>query len=117
MTLSDRQLECIMHLANGMTMLEISSTVYVSEGSVRQSLASARKKIGAKNNCNLVSLAVAKGLIFWSDDEEERTLEANEKEPPQNGGPHSLPVMYSHCQLCNTISECRKKNRCILGEN
>jgi DNA-binding CsgD family transcriptional regulator len=83
MTLSDRQLECIVHLANGMTMLEISATVYVSEGSVKQSLASARKKMGAKNNCNLVSLAVAKGLIFWSNDGEERTLEENEKGPPE----------------------------------
>ena len=89
MTLSDRQLECIVHLANGMTMAEIATTIYISEGSVRQSLASARKKIGAKNNCNLVSLAIAKGLLFWSDDDVERTLKENEKRPPK-GSPNSL---------------------------
>lgn len=112
MNLSERQLECIMHLANGLTMAEIGKTLYISEGSVKQSLASARKKIGAVNNANLVSLAVAKNFIFWSDDEDARTLD-KEKEPPQSDDSDSkLHFLDFDCGDCECISECIRQKKC-----
>lgn len=94
MHLSDRQLECIMHLANGKTMAEIGKTIFVSEGSVKQSLASARKKCGATNNAHLVSIVIARGFLVWNDDDNTRSLE-NEKEPPQRDDSNPVGILNS----------------------
>jgi DNA-binding CsgD family transcriptional regulator len=88
---SARQLECMMCLANGNTILEASKILFISKSSVNQSLDSARKKARAKNNIHLVSIAIAQGFLVWEDDEEKTRSMKNEKEPPQSDSPFRKP--------------------------
>jgi DNA-binding CsgD family transcriptional regulator len=91
MKLTDKQLECVMHLANGKDMKEISSTIFVSESQVKKTLRSARTKCEAKNNAHLVAIVIAKGWLVWHEDDNEHSIE-NEKGPPQSYSP--FPKTY-----------------------
>lgn len=84
MKLTDKQLECVMHLANGKNMKEIGKTIYVSESQVKKTLSSARIKLNANNNAHLVAIVVAKGWLVWQDDQNQHYLEDNKKEPPKD---------------------------------
>lgn len=68
--LTDRQLEVVKHLANGMTLSQIADKCYVSESSVNRALARARKNLGANTLPHLVSIAIAKQYLVWTDDNE-----------------------------------------------
>lgn len=71
--ITDRQLEMVRHLANGMSLDEISKEMHLSLSSVKQSLASARRATGARTLPHLVSIVIAQGVLYWVDDE--RSLE------------------------------------------
>lgn len=73
--LSDRQLQIIMHLCNGLTQEEIAAHMYLSISGINQQVMSARRALGARNNVHLASMAIASGILYYLPDDRERTLE------------------------------------------
>lgn len=65
-TLTPRQLELLAMYASGSTLEEISTTKFLSYSSVKQSLASARERVGAKSLTHLCVLSVDAGVIVKS---------------------------------------------------
>lgn len=70
--LTERQLEIVKHVANGYRMDEIQDLMHYSKSSLFNTLSRARKRAGARTNAHLVSLAIARGQLEWSPDDEVR---------------------------------------------
>lgn len=66
--LSDRQLQIVMHLANGFTFKEIANQMYLSVSAVKQQANTARRRCDAKTLPHLVSIVISQGVLFWTDD-------------------------------------------------
>lgn len=66
-TLSTRQLELLAMYASGSTLDEIATAKFLSYSSVKQSLASARERVGAKSLTHLCVLSVDAGVIVKSN--------------------------------------------------
>ncbi|MDT0442335.1 response regulator transcription factor [Streptomyces johnsoniae] len=62
-TVKGRRLECLRHLANGLTIPEIASEMYISEDSVKSHLQIAYRELGARNGPHAVGIAMVRGLI------------------------------------------------------
>jgi DNA-binding CsgD family transcriptional regulator len=58
-----RQLELVVHVANGMTFQEIAEAEMISRATVKNTLTMARERAGARNLPQLVAKCVAAGLI------------------------------------------------------
>lgn len=71
--LTDRQLEIVMHLCNGLSQDDIATTMHLSVSSVNQSIASARRTAKAKTTVHLASIVIASGRLYWTDDGERST--------------------------------------------
>jgi DNA-binding CsgD family transcriptional regulator len=66
-TLTPRQLELLAMYASGSTLEEIASAKFLSYSSVKQNLASAKERVGAKSLTHLCVLSVDAGVIVKSD--------------------------------------------------
>lgn len=64
--LTPRQLELLAMYASGSTLEEIATAKFLSYSSVKQSLASARERVGAKSLTHLCVLSVDAGVIVKS---------------------------------------------------
>lgn len=63
-----RQVEFLVHAANGCTYQEIADIEGVAVDTVKHTLAAARARAGARNLPNLVAIAVSSGLIqYWDE--------------------------------------------------
>jgi len=65
-TLTPRQVELLAMYAGGSTLEEIATVKFLSYSSVKQSLASARERAGAKSLTHLCVLSVDAGVIVKS---------------------------------------------------
>jgi DNA-binding CsgD family transcriptional regulator len=74
MDLSDRQIECVMHLANGLRYEQIADAMGLSMSSVKQTVKRAQKNAGANTVPHLVSICIADGELIWRENERERAL-------------------------------------------
>jgi DNA-binding CsgD family transcriptional regulator len=72
--LTDRQLEIICHLCNGLSQEEIANTMNLSVSAINNHVIRARTRVGAKTTVHLASIAIAQGNLYWTDDGE-RSLE------------------------------------------
>lgn len=72
--LSPLQLEIICMVANGHTGNEIAAKLHRSKPNIDHSIMKARKKVGAKNTAHLISMVIARGLIEWNNDDNERVV-------------------------------------------
>jgi DNA-binding CsgD family transcriptional regulator len=59
-----KQREYIALLASGLSTLEIAAACFVSHHTVRNTIAKAKERIGAKSTANLVAVAVQKGWVL-----------------------------------------------------
>lgn len=66
-TLTPRQVELLAMYASGSTLEEIATAKFLSYSSVKQSLASARERVGAKSLTHLCVLSVDAGVIVKSN--------------------------------------------------
>lgn len=64
--LTPRQLELLAMYASGSTLEEIATAKFLSYSSVKQSLASARERVGAKSLTHLCVISVDAGVIVKS---------------------------------------------------
>lgn len=64
--LTDRQLEIVKHLCNGMSLEEISGEMYLSLTTVKNHVAAAKRLTGAKTNVHLASIVIASGKLYWT---------------------------------------------------
>jgi DNA-binding CsgD family transcriptional regulator len=72
MDLTDRQVELVMHLANGLRYKEIADAMGLSLSSVKQTIKRAQKRAGASTVPHLVSLCIQDGELLWNEEEGER---------------------------------------------
>jgi DNA-binding CsgD family transcriptional regulator len=72
MDLTDRQVECVMHLANGLRYEQIADKMGLSMSSVKQTVKRAQIRVGATTVAHLVSMCIADGELVWNVDERER---------------------------------------------
>jgi DNA-binding CsgD family transcriptional regulator len=75
--LTPRQLEIVMHLANGHRMSEIPTLMNFSKSSLETTLKRARHRAGARTTAHLVSLAIARGWLAWNPSDEVRYMNGN----------------------------------------
>jgi two-component system response regulator DesR len=61
--LSEREREVLLASANGATIEDVAATLYLSEGTVRNYLSTAIKKLGARNRVEAARLAERKGWL------------------------------------------------------
>lgn len=80
MDLTDRQVECVMHLANGLRYEQIADRMGLSMSSVKQTVKRAQSRAGAHTVAHLVSMCIADGELVWNEDERERERKPT---PPQ----------------------------------
>lgn len=59
-----RQLELLVYVANGYTAEEIAEAEFLSVSTVRNHLAAAKKRAGAKTLPQLTAILVSAGLLF-----------------------------------------------------
>lgn len=75
--LTQRQLEIVMHLANGHRMSEIPELMNFSKSSLETTLKRARQRAGARTTAHLISLAIARGQLAWNPNDEVRFPNGN----------------------------------------
>jgi DNA-binding CsgD family transcriptional regulator len=61
--LTDRELEVLLHLANGLATREIASEMYLGYETVKDHLGSLRRKLGARSQLQIVLAAARQGLL------------------------------------------------------
>jgi two-component system NarL family response regulator len=61
--LTARQLEVLKCLARGMSNLEIGSTLYISEGTVKAHIKAILRKLEARDRTQAISIAMKRGLV------------------------------------------------------
>jgi len=66
--LTPRQLEFVLHVANGMTYQEIADSEFVTLGTVQNALDAARDRAGVRTITQLVALCVAAGFLVYHDE-------------------------------------------------
>lgn len=74
MDLSDRQVELVMHLANGLRYEQIADAMGLSMSSVKQTVKRAQQNAGANTVPHLVSICIADGELVWNEEQGEREL-------------------------------------------
>jgi DNA-binding CsgD family transcriptional regulator len=63
-----RQVQLIVHAANGLTFKEIAEAEMISPKTVANTLDEARRRAGASNVTHLVALCVSAGIVLYNDD-------------------------------------------------
>jgi DNA-binding CsgD family transcriptional regulator len=58
----------LVHVANGLTAEEIAQVEMISPHTVRNTLAAAKERAGARNLPHLIAIVVSSGLIFHIPD-------------------------------------------------
>lgn len=61
--LTDREIEVLMHLANGLPTKQIAAEMYLGYETVKDYLGSLRRKLGAKSQLQIVLAAAREGLL------------------------------------------------------
>lgn len=84
--LTRRQLEIVIHIANGMKMDEVATEMNFAVSSLKATLARARRNKGARTTAHLVSICIAEGELVWHPELQMR-FDGTEK-----GGPESPPL-------------------------
>jgi DNA-binding CsgD family transcriptional regulator len=87
--LTQRQQELVMHLANGLRYEEIADEMNLSLGSVKTTVATARRRAGANTVPHLVSIAIAHGILVWNADDQQRAMKND------GAGPEADPAAGS----------------------
>lgn len=64
-----RQVQLLVHAANGFTFKEIAEREMISPKTVANTLDEARRRAGARNLTHLVALAVSAGLVQHYEDD------------------------------------------------
>lgn len=72
--LTPRQLELVVHLANGHRVEEIAIMEHLSVSSVEKTIRTARKRAGARTVAHLVSLVIASDSLEWNPEHRVRYL-------------------------------------------
>src|SRR5699024_5667242 len=62
-TLSDREREVVVRVAQGLSNARVAQQLYVSEGTVKTHLASAQSRLGVRNRVEVAVLAERAGLL------------------------------------------------------
>lgn len=63
MSLTDRQLACLRHAADGTPLRETAKHLNVSESTAKDDMLDARRQLGARNTTHAVVIAIDRGLI------------------------------------------------------
>ena len=63
MNLTTRELEILTLLSEGLEDREIAATLFLSPKTVKFHMASARRKIGARNRTHAVAIAYREGIV------------------------------------------------------
>lgn len=87
--LTDKQLEVVMHLCNGLTIAEIASEMNYSESSIKKHIKLAKQKIGARSNVHLAAIIISKGQIYYAPREDEMTMEGTGTDEQPLAGPRT----------------------------
>lgn len=66
--LTDKQLEVVMHLCNGLTLDEIAKEMHYSLSNVKTHLRAAKSNADAKSTAHLVAIVISRGSLFWTPD-------------------------------------------------
>lgn len=69
LALTDRQLEIVVHVANGLRNPDIAEREFLSQSTVEKTLNAARRNMGAVTLAHLVALTIAHGYLVWEDGE------------------------------------------------
>ncbi len=72
--LTDKQLELVVLVANGMRHDEIAKHCFRSLNTVKVTLKAAQISLGANTLPHLISIAIAEGLLEWREDENDRVI-------------------------------------------
>lgn len=83
--LTTRQLELVMHLANGLRYEQIADKMNLSLSSVKQTIANAKHRTGAETVAHLVSIAIASGDLVWNPDDSTRGFNGRDAEKSAGG--------------------------------
>jgi DNA-binding CsgD family transcriptional regulator len=67
--LTVRQIQIVVHIANGKRPDEIAIMMNLSVSSINATLGTARRRAGAKTLPHLVSMCIADGILEWTDGE------------------------------------------------
>lgn len=62
-TLSDRQHQCLRHLADGLTDQQIAETMRIGITTARRTIETLRGKLGARNRTHAVALGFRTGAL------------------------------------------------------
>lgn len=71
-----------MHLANGLRPADIAKLMFRSTSEINQRIIASRKRLGAKTNAHLVSLVIATGDLYWTDDNDRAISPLKHEEAP-----------------------------------
>jgi DNA-binding NarL/FixJ family response regulator len=63
LTLTDRKIGILSHLASGLTISEIAAVLNISPDTVYEHIAAARVRLGARSNPELIRLALRHGFL------------------------------------------------------
>jgi DNA-binding CsgD family transcriptional regulator len=74
--LTPRQAEILAHVANGKREREIAKILFISTRTVEKTLGNARRLFGARNNVQLLAMAVADEQLILSHDGDVRIPQA-----------------------------------------
>lgn len=72
--LTNRQLELVCHLANGLRTAEAAKVMHISIATVDRTIKAARNKNNAHTVAHLVSIAIASGLLEWNEEDSGRSV-------------------------------------------
>lgn len=68
-SLTPKQLQYISEMASGLSTLDIANRNFVSKHTVRNTIRTAKDRIGAVSTVNLIATAISKGWIVPEDNE------------------------------------------------
>lgn len=74
LTLTDQQIEIVMHLCNGLTMEEVAVEMNYSIGSISRVLKTAKKNAGAKTTTHLIAMVILSGKLYYSPAGEDKAV-------------------------------------------
>lgn len=75
--LTNRQMQLVVHLANGHRVEEIGTLMHISPSTVEKTIKTARKNAGARTQAHLVALCIASGLLEWYADAQVHRVNPN----------------------------------------
>lgn len=64
--LTERQLEIVQHLCNGLSIEEAANAMFISRATAQAHLKAAKKAAGAVTTTHLASIVIASGKLYWT---------------------------------------------------